>query len=279
MNTWNREAIAGIMAECGKIALEHYDSPHVDFKKDRTVVTQADREIERHLERYFDLPQEGSYLIGEETLEKRSEPYVESALSKTAWVIDPIDGTSLYANHLPDWGVSIGFMRGGVLEEGAVYLPIQNELFMTAQGGLFHGAPEALMRIEGQRRPYSHDGIVAITQEIARTAGLAVVNPVFAGGSAVFPLTHLVLGRFIAYVGQLKLWDVAGSLPLLRVSGFRLQLDDGTPVGNRVDETICFLQAGDPHRWRFRANLICAGAEESIAKVIEGLSLARERRR
>lgn len=277
--TWGKEAMAELLAECGAIALKYYDRPPTDYKRDRSVVTQADKDIEQHLARVFDVPRERSYLIGEETVEHHDERYLSEALAERAWIVDPIDGTALYANHLPCWGVSVGYSEAGVLKEGAVYFPLTDELFITEAGKLFYGPRRATVPIQGARRPYSVGGIFAITQEIARFTGFEVPNPVYAGGSAVYPLTELLLGRFLGYVGQLNLWDIAGSIPLLLNGGFTLELEDGTPVGGTIDPSIYVLDAGDPKRWKFRSMLLCSATAQTLDVMRGGLRDAKERRR
>jgi len=279
MNTWDRTHVERLLVECGRVALRYYENPPTEYKRDRSPVTKADREIEELLGESFDRPSEGSYLIGEETVEKRDGSYIDAAFGATAWVVDPIDGTALYANHLPCWGVSVGFMERGTLTEGAIYFPLDDELFITEGGAVLHGKPGSLARIEAVRRPYSHGGIIAITQEIARYEGIEVANPVYAGGSAVYPLTQLLLGRFIAYIGQLNLWDVAGCLPLLRNGGFDLRLEDGTAVTGVVDAATYFLSPGDAKRWKYRSNLICTAAPETLTCVMDGLRAATARRK
>lgn len=278
MNSWDRTTLEELLVKAGSIALRYYDNPPTEYKRDQSPVTKADREIEELLGRSFDRPGEGSYLIGEETVERRDGSYIDAAFRATAWVVDPIDGTSLYANHLPCWGVSVGFMERGALTEGAIYFPLDDELFITEGEAILHGRPGALARIEPVRRPYSVGGIVAITQEIARFLGIEIANPVYAGGSAVYPLTQLLLGRFIAYVGQLNLWDIAGCLPLLRNAGFDLRLEDGTKVEDAVDEAAYFLSPGDAKRWKYRSNLICTAASETLDRVMNGLRAARAQR-
>jgi len=279
MNTWDIHALEGLLVESGRIALRYYENPPTEYKRDRSPVTKADREIEDLLGKSFDRPGEGSYLIGEETVEKRDGSYIDAAFKATSWVVDPIDGTALYANHLPCWGVSVGLMERGLLTEGAIYFPLDDELFITEGGAILQGRPGSLVRIEATRRPYSLGGVIAITQEIARYEGIEVANPIYAGGSAVYPLTQLLLGHFIAYVGQLNLWDVAGCLPLLRNAGFDLRLQEGPAVTGAVDAGAYILSPGDAKRWKYRSNLICTGAPETLDRVMDGLRAAHARRK
>ena len=88
MTHWNKDKVSELLLQSGAVALKYFDSPRLSYKKDQTVVTQADREIENLLAATLDKPEEGSYLLGEETLEGRSEDYIKGALGGTAWIVE-----------------------------------------------------------------------------------------------------------------------------------------------------------------------------------------------
>ncbi len=96
MRTWNVEEVLRLLDESARIALHYFDAPEREFKQDRSIVTQADKEIEGMLGKEFDRPEDGVYLIGEETVETKDEQYLSRALKGSTWIIDPIDGTSSY---------------------------------------------------------------------------------------------------------------------------------------------------------------------------------------
>lgn len=113
MNSWNLPRVRELLLECGAVALGYFGKTEMNLKDDKTIVTQADRAVEQLLARHFDRPDEGAYMIGEETVEQRDERYIDEAMRGIAWVVDPIDGTAPYAHRMPHWGVSIGYMEGG----------------------------------------------------------------------------------------------------------------------------------------------------------------------
>ena len=49
--------------------------------------------------------------------------------SSLIWAVDPIDGTRLYANRMPLFGISIGLIKDLKPWLGAVYFPMLKELF------------------------------------------------------------------------------------------------------------------------------------------------------
>ncbi len=275
MRDWNKEAVIGLLVECGRIGLAYYDDPGREFKSDRSLVTAADRAIEERLTEVLHDPPGGSYLIGEETAADLSEQDVDGAFANVAWIVDPIDGTAPYAHHVPTWGISIGMMKEGVLEEGAIFLPATGEVFVSDGDRVYHGVSGAhrdwdfsgIGEIEVKVRSLDDGGMIALTQSIAKGAPIALPNPVQALCCAVMPLPYLCLGRYLAYVGSLKLWDIAGGLALLLKCGLSAKLLTGEPICERVSGDIYFLEPGHPRRWSTKGPAIFAPTEEIADKI------------
>ena len=133
MNRWKIDLLLELFREAGAVALRFQENPEVGIKSDHTAVTRADREIEALFAARLDRPGNGSFLIGEESIEQRDEEYIKSALEGECFVLDPVDGTAPYAAGVPLWGISVGFMRNGVLEEGAICLPPRDEAFLSCR--------------------------------------------------------------------------------------------------------------------------------------------------
>jgi myo-inositol-1(or 4)-monophosphatase len=277
VQTWDRQRIAELLAEAGRTALAHYDSPVWEYKSDRSIVTVADREIEGFFASVFDKPEDGTYLLGEETIGGKGDAYIEAALSHTAYIVDPIDGTAPYSHHLSSWGISIGLMRKGVIEEGAVYLPVTGELYITERGSLYNG----IVR-EGNEglRPYARpaftldDGaMISLSQGVCKRGTFSGRNPVVANGSCVFSLAYLVRGSFTAYIASVKLWDIAGSLPILYAAGFVVRGLSGREIGLAVNNETYELGAGSgERRFKLKEIAICAPTPEAVAFVQEKTS-------
>ncbi len=138
MKEWNKEKIIDLLIQSRKTALEYYDSPDMELKKDKSIVTVADKAIESLLAVHFDKPENGSYLIGEETVFQKNEEYIRNALNETTWIVDPIDGTAPYSHHIPTWGISIAFMKNGIIEEGAIFLPPTGEIFISEENTVYY---------------------------------------------------------------------------------------------------------------------------------------------
>ncbi len=114
--------------DAGGIALAHYQSGiAVEFKPDRSPVTEADRGAEQAIrqaiaERYPD-----HSVVGEEYgADERSSPF--------RWVVDPIDGTKSFVRGVPLFGTLIGLEIDGRVEVGVCHLPALNETVAAATG-------------------------------------------------------------------------------------------------------------------------------------------------
>lgn len=261
-----------MLLEAGRRAVALRKDLRVELKPDTSLVTTADREIEALFAAEFDHPERGSYLIGEETVSQKGEDYIQEALKARAYIVDPIDGTSPYAHHLPNWGISVGLLDGGKLTDGAVYLPdyrlmVASDGPRVMEGTREEGAGEwSFRRLSPPPVEKGPSGIIVITQDRIKGAPVKVPNPVQALGAAVVPLVEILEGRILAYVGSLRLWDLAGSLPLLHRLNFlvsRLRAEPGNRLGLEVGSKGYLLARGEPFRWGVRGGvLVCPPSEE-----------------
>lgn len=115
-----------IAKEAGKIMLKYFNMENgASYKGDRTIVTLADKEI-------------NSYLI-KRVKEKYPEHSVDGeeeqfGNSKYVWVCDPVDGTAMYARHIPVAVFSLALVIDGKPVVGVVLDPFTNNLYYAIQG-------------------------------------------------------------------------------------------------------------------------------------------------
>ena len=263
---WDKDRIVELLIRAGDMARAARKKLTLEIKSDHSLVTQADIEIEAYFTEALEDEAAGRYIIGEETINRKGEDYVTAALESEAWVVDPIDGTAPFAHFLPNWGVSIGYMKAGKLLHGGVYLPDYGELIIssgddefTVSEGKETDGEWTWRELSFPPRPPDGRGLVAITQALAKRGQCLLPNPVMALGAAVVPLLGLLQGRFLAYLGSVKLWDAAGALPLLLRLGFEASLElDGkiVPVTTAVDDGTYELSVDSSRRWFFRSSLL-----------------------
>ena len=115
-----------IARQAGTIMLKYFYRDHgASYKSDATIVTLADKEI-------------NSFLI-EKVKEKYPTHAVDgeeeqSGTSKYVWVCDPVDGTAMYARHVPVAVFSLAFVVDGTPVVGVVYDPFTDNLYSAMKG-------------------------------------------------------------------------------------------------------------------------------------------------
>jgi len=277
MKKWDIQKLLPLLRECGETALKYYDNPPIEIKADKSIVTAADKAIEARLAEEFDRPDEGVYLIGEETVKSRSEEYIQNALKGTAWVVDPIDGTAPYSAHLPAWGISVALMENGIIKEGAIYLPPQNDCLITDGDKVLrckdmqgNGELEAF---DFKPHPLTADGIISISQLCAKTKTFTMSNQVFAWSGCVASFYNLFIGKIMAYIASLSLWDIAASLAILERSPMIVRHTGGKNLSVQVDDSVFDLKAASPTRWKMHDFALAAPDDETINFVLNNSNL------
>lgn len=265
---WRPGEVRRWMDEAARLGLDWQDRLTVHLKGDRSPVTEADREIEGFFAELTDRPAEGHYLIGEETVATRDAAYVDAAFKNHAWVVDPIDGTAPYAAGLPFWGVSLGLLKNGVFAEGAVALPAFGELWMTEGDVIWRHRADRSEVYKPRTPAWTDAGLLAVTQAVAKRGGVRLVNPVQALSCAVLPLVWLAAGRYLGYLGDLSLWDMAGGMALLRAAGGRAFLMDGAEVGFAVNDRVFDLDPASDRRFKTRTPVLYSLHPDAAAKVL-----------
>ncbi len=117
-----------LSVEAGKITLKYFRKEFdIEFKKDKSPVTIADRETEHFirkaiLERY---PDHG--IVGEEHGSVESD-------SPFKWIIDPIDGTKSFIHGVPTYTVLIALVYNDEPCVGVIHNPMLEETAAAATG-------------------------------------------------------------------------------------------------------------------------------------------------
>jgi histidinol-phosphatase len=115
-----------------RIALTHFAGElTITAKHDRTLVTQADLEIETRLRECIDHAYPAHAIVGEEL------GSAEDA-GDGRWVIDPIDATHNFVRGIEVFATLLAFERDGVLEVGVVSAPAMQRRWWAIRGGGAH---------------------------------------------------------------------------------------------------------------------------------------------
>ena len=272
MNRWKIDLLLELFREAGAVALRFQENPEVGIKSDHTAVTRADREIEALFAARLDRPGNGSFLIGEESIEQRDEEYIKSALEGECFVLDPVDGTAPYAAGVPLWGISVGFMRNGVLEEGAICLPPRDEAFLSCRDTIFHargvtGGNPVVEPFIPHKAVYTPAAPICVAQSAARNWEFRFPNQMFVWSACVAVYGALLRGGVYGSIQHCKLWDLAGGLPLLKLAGFEARYEDGRELGCDVVAGGNFLLDPGPGRWRQKGFVVIAPDRQGVETI------------
>ena len=202
----------------------YYGSFEINHKGVIDLVTTADLEVEKFITNtlkalYPDIP-----VIGEESIKN-----LGSAPKGLYFLLDPLDGTTNFAHHLPWFAISLALMRDLSPEIGIIYNPLTEELFYAEKG---RGAylNEKPIKVS-QRTPLINcllatgfpvskimekpkHFMIPFEDFMVRTRGVRRF------GSAALDLAYVAAGRYDGFFeAYLKPWDTAAGLLLVLEAG------------------------------------------------------------
>lgn len=199
-------------------------------KADGSVVTEVDLEAQEVLRREL-AGISACPMLGEEMTQEEQYGHWEAGRSGL-WCVDPVDGTSNFANGLKHFAISVAYMREGRPVLGVVYAPALGEMFTAeaGKGAFLNDRPlpiaspveslsEAIAGIDLKRLP-------------ANLAAHLANDPPYHSqrnfGSGALDWCYVAAGRFDLYLhGGQYLWDyAAGCLILQEAGGAMSTLED-----------------------------------------------------
>ncbi|MDA1178279.1 MAG: histidinol-phosphatase [Planctomycetota bacterium] len=215
-----------IAREAGDLTMRFVRSDlEVDRKADNSPVTRADREAEQLVRRRIEerFPSDGC--LGEEF-------GATDGTNSYRWVVDPIDGTKSFISGVPLFGTLLALLRDDQPVLGIVYLPMLGECLYAANGsGAWLASGTAAPR---QVRVASTTSLADGVLLLSELSGFDLT-----GARAAFEELHRrtwitrtwgdCYGYYLVATGratvmldpELKLWDAAPMLPILREAGGR----------------------------------------------------------
>src|SRR6201992_2059836 len=125
--------------------LGEIENLQVSLKGPANFVSLADKRAEEMLYEDLTKARPGYGFIGEEggTREGQDKSHT--------WIVDPLDGTTNFLHGIPQFAISIGLQREGVIIPGVIYNPAHDELYIAERGkGAF--PTESRLRRAGRRR-------------------------------------------------------------------------------------------------------------------------------
>jgi 3'(2'), 5'-bisphosphate nucleotidase len=224
-----------IAREAGRILMDIYSGEHsVQWKGYDDPVTAADHAANKfivaELRRHF--PDDG--ILSEEATDDQSR------LSKSrVWLVDPMDGTKQFIEHLDEFAVMIGLAVNGKPELGVVFNPATNKMYYAATGlGAYLEEPLTTKRLH-----------VATTSDPAKMAAamsrshhspkvdlikarLGITQQI-QSGSVGLKVGLLAEGRAHVYVhlgAKTNQWDTCAPQVIIEAAGGKMTDRDGQPL-------------------------------------------------
>jgi histidinol-phosphatase len=221
-----------LAAEADLVAIDRYRAQDLDvqLKPDRSQVTDADTRVERIVREHLAEARPEDSILGEE--------FGTQGSSNRQWIIDPIDGTSNFVRGVPIWGALIALVIDGVPEVGVVSAPALGRRWWAATG---HGAwaqhddgePRRL-RVSGiaelgdatlSYNSLQHwdqygrlDQLIALSRTVGRTRAFGDLWSYMLLAEGAIDIA----GEF-----DVKPWDIAALVPIVREAGGRVTDADG----------------------------------------------------
>ena len=214
--------LQNLAREAGRIALQHFGRTTSTIKPDKTIVTEADKVIEAFLVEQLSQQYPDDGVLGEEGTSTRRE-------AKRQWVLDPIDGTAVFAAGFPSWCISIGMLDDGIPLAGVVYLPVSDDMFAVDLTGPATLNGEAIQVAPPE--PFDNNSGMLCSGDIHSMWEIDFPGKVRAFGSLAAHICYVANGSSVASINTYSsLWDVAAALPILERAGGTTTLLDGSPL-------------------------------------------------
>ncbi len=229
------EFALNVAYDAGRSTLALFNTAHsVDYKSDRSPVTDADREAESLIRSALQnrFPEDG--ILGEEE--------GESGSSGSRWVVDPIDGTKSFICGVPLYATLLSYELEGLPQLAVSYFPALDRMIYAEKGqGAFCNGRRC--HVSGRRdlagavlccgshgsmeQQGRSDGFLTLAKQslVTRTWGDA------------FGHSLVALGRAEAMVDPvLKRWDISAMQLIVEEAGGRMSAFDGS--ANPQDQAV-----------------------------------------
>jgi myo-inositol-1(or 4)-monophosphatase len=198
----------------------------VEYKSGNDPVTQADRAVDAALRTA--LLRDGEGWLSEETADNPAR-----LQNNRLWVVDPLDGTREFVQGIPEWCVSIGWVRDGEAVAGGILNPATGE---TIIGSRSAGVKRNGVAVHASARKELTGALVLGSRSEFKRGewkqfqdGSLALRPV---GSVAYKLALVAAGLADATWTLVPKheWDVAAGTALVQAAGGVVRNLDGSAV-------------------------------------------------
>lgn len=237
------DGLRRIAHTAGKLIIEVYKGEiAVDYKGDRSPVTQADGKAEELILSELKKLAPTIPIIAEEAASAGNIP----AIDHQFFLVDPLDGTKEFINRNGEFTVNIALIVDQQPRAGVVYAPALGRMFFSAgPGQAYEQSIEATATSQLDDASPAHalavtapadDGLIVIASRSHRSPEteaylerFTVKSFVSAGSSLKFCLVAAGEADLYPRHGRTMEWDTAAGHAVLAGAGGAVTQEDGTP--------------------------------------------------
>lgn len=231
-----KDFIISLLREASIIANKNFGNVSSTIKPEdnNQVLTETDLEI-------------GRLLVGKVKEEFNSHNIIDEEAgvvdnnSEYTWVIDPIDGTSNFANGVPTYGIMIGLLQKDIPIVGGIALPYFSEIYFAQKGqGVYCNNEKIKASSESMLSKtlvaYCIDGHQEnpeLTRQEMKILGEVILNiRNLRTSNSAYDIVQVAKGAYGAYVNKKhRIWDNVAPHIILEESGCTVT----DFLGNRFD--------------------------------------------
>ena len=210
----------------GQELLKHFRRDmRVSDKGKANFVSDADLASERVLYEMLMEAEPSAEFLSEES-------FTTTSPSERLWICDPLDGTTNFLHHIPQFAVSIGYKNQDKTELGVIHNPMNDSWFYAvADQGAFNG--HMRMRVSKEQKFqdslfcfgffYDRDKAMAATLRCIEALMRHHIHGIRRFGAAALDLTAVADGSYGAFFEfELQPWDMAAGILMVEESGGRV---------------------------------------------------------
>ncbi len=220
------EAALDALREATALAMARHGRADIEVKADDTLVTDADRSVEKLLRNRLSVLAPDWSFLGE-------EGGLIGDPNAPCWVIDPIDGTTNYARDIPLWCISVGAVKDGVPVFGMIAVPELGQVLWAVQGqGAYQIVSGQTTRLRVRDRlPLQQEDLLASNTTVERVLDFSRVPCRLRNfGALAYHLVALSRGSLVGMIAHYhKIYDVAAGLCICFEAGCEARYLDGSP--------------------------------------------------
>jgi fructose-1,6-bisphosphatase/inositol monophosphatase family enzyme len=261
-----------LASAAGDISIKYLNKSIPSLKKDLSVITAADKRISRlcHEALRGILKDPAHFLVDEESPEV-SQPLNWGRLEKTSflWAIDPIDGTRLYANRMPMYGISLGLLKDLKPWLGVVYFPMLRELFYCDGKNAYYvqhafTSKSKSIKIKPINEKLSPKSLFFCNDTFFNKFAWKDKDfHIMINACAVVNLCWPSIGRGLGCFIKSHLWDFAGSWPIMRHAGLDFR---SVKTGTKLERIGADIFNASPRPWELNEYYMVS-SDENFSKI------------